>query len=306
MPNRFSALAFAAVMTIGSACAQEAAPATPPAAPPTTTPAPPAAPSSTSSSAPSDDKSPQQAVADDDIGSPGKPGAKISLVRGVVKRMDPIHDQFVLHAFGGRDIRIAFDPRTKLLPEKKGAQLSSLPLGTVVAVDTVIDNGKLFARSVRTSPANAAELNGQVVRYDAAKSRLILRDPLSTEGTSIPVTSATTITNQGQPATPQDLSPGMLVRIWFSPAYNAASKVEIFAQRGNSFTFAGRVISVDLRSHVLSLSNDTDQSVRELSIDSLNDSTLHLLKEGANVSLQAEFDGDRYNVRSVDLLSPRP
>jgi hypothetical protein len=98
----------------------------------------------------------------------------------------------------------------------------------------------------------------------------------------------------------------MLVRVWFSPAYNAASKVEIFAQRGNSFTFAGRVISVDLRSHVLSLSNDTDHSVRELSIDSLNDSTLHLLREGANVSLQAEFDGDRYNVRSVALLSTQP
>jgi hypothetical protein len=290
-----AALAFAAVLTVGCAFAQEGTPAPPPAAPPAAAPA------------PSDDRSPQQAVADDDIGSPGKPGAKVGLVRGVVKRMDPIHDQFVIHAFGGRDIRIAFDPRTKLLPEdKKETQVSRLPLGTVVAVDTVIDNGKLFARSVRTGPANAAELNGQVVRYDAAKSRLILRDPLSPEGTSVPVTSATTIINQGQPASPQDLSPGMLVRIWFSPAYNAASKVEIFAQRGNSFTFAGRIISVDLRSHVLSLSNDTDQSVRELSIDALNDSTLHLLREGANVSIQAEFDGDRYNVRSVALLSSQP
>ena len=293
----YSALAFAAILTVGYARAQGTTPvppATPPAAAPATSPT------------PSDDRSPQQAVADDDVGSPGKPGAKIGLMRGVVKRMDPIHDQFVIHAFGGRDIRIAFDPRTKLLPENKGAQLSSLPLGTVVAVDTVIENGKLFARSVHTSPANAAELNGQVVRYDAAKSRLILRDPLSPEGTSVPVTSATTVTNQGRPASAQDLSPGMLVRVWFSPAYNAASKVEIFAQRGNSFTFAGRIISVDLRSHVLSLSNDTDQSVRELSIDALNDSTLHLLREGANVSIQAEFDGDRYNVRSVALLSPQP
>jgi hypothetical protein len=300
-PRTFSALAFAAILTAGCACAQEAAPATPPTTPPAATPT-----SADDKKAQQDDKSPQQAVADDDIGSPGKPGAKVGLVRGVVKRMDPIHDQLVIRAFGGRDIRIAFDPRTQLLPEKKGAQLSSLPLGTVVAVDTVIDNGKLFARSVRTSPANAAELNGQVVRYDAAKSRLILRDPLSPEGTSVPVTSATTVTNQGQPASPQDLSPGMLVRVWFSPAYNAASKVEIFAQRGNSFTFAGRIISIDLRSHVLSLSNDTDQSVRELSIDTLNDSTLHLLREGANVSIQAEFDGDRYNVRSVALLASQP
>jgi len=302
IPRNISALAFAAVLTGGCAFAQQSQPPAPATAP-AAAPAPAVAPTA---DVPADDKSPQQAVADDDIGSPGKPGAKIGLVRGVVKRMDPIHDQLVIHAFGGRDIRIAFDPRTKLLPEKKGAQLSALPLGTVVAVDTVIDNGKLFARSVRTSPANAAELNGQVVRYDATRLRLYLRDPLSPEGTSVPVTSATTIVNQGRPASPQDLAPGMLVRVWFSPAYNAASKVEIFAQRGNSFTFAGRVISVDLRSHVVSLSNDTDQSVRELAIDSLNDSTLHLLKEGANVSIQAEFDGERYNVRSVALLSPQP
>src|ERR1700722_11567900 len=133
--TNLAALALA-VLTVGCACAQEGTPAPPPAAPPAAAPA------------PSDDRSPQQAVADDDVGSPGKPGAKIGLMRGVVKRMDPIHDQFVIHAFGGRDIRIAFDPRTKLLPENTRPQLSSLPLGTVVAVDTVIENGNLFARSV--------------------------------------------------------------------------------------------------------------------------------------------------------------
>lgn len=313
-PNLFSATTAAALMMLigGYAHSQATSPA---GATPSSPGSPPAASSAPASSAPSstpgksaasDDKSPQQAVADDDVPVPGKPGAKVSLVRGVLKRMDPIHDQLVVHAFGGHDLRIGFDPRTKLLPENKGTQLSSLPLGTVIAVDTVIDGGKLFARSVRTSPANAAELNGQVVRYDVTRSRLILRDPLSTEGTSIPVTSATTVVNQGRPASPQDLAPGMLVRVWFSPAYNAASKVEIFAQRGNSFTFAGRVISVDLRSHMMSLSNDTDQSVRELSIDSLDDSSLHMLREGANVTIQAEFDGDRYNVRSVALLSAQP
>ncbi len=287
-------MAFAAFLMTGCAQSQVAAPAA--VSPPTSSPV-------------SNSLSPQQKVADDDVAPPGDPGAKISLVRGVVKRLDPIHDQLVIRAFGGHDVRIAFDPRTKLLPENKNnkdAQLSSLPLGTVVAVDTVIEGGKLFARSIRTSPSNAAELNAQVVRYDAAKSRLILRYPLSPEGTTVPVTSATIVLNQGQPASPQDLSPGMLVRVWFSPAQNAASKVEIFAQRGNSFTFAGRIISLDLRSHVLSLSNDTDQSVRELAFDSLDASTLHLLREGANVTIQAEFDGDRYNVRSVALLSPQP
>jgi hypothetical protein len=46
--------------------------------------------------------------------------------------------------------------------------------------------------------------------------------------------------------------------------------------------------------------------VRELAIGSLDDASLRLLREGADVSIQAEFDGDRYNVRTVALVSHNP
>ena len=82
--------------------------------------------------------------------------------------------------------------------------------------------------------------------------------------------------------------------------------MEILAERGGSFTFRGRVVAVDLRSHVLSLFNDSDQSVRELAIGSLDTIDLRLLREGADVSVQAEFDGDRYNIRNVTLASRNP
>ena len=87
----------------------------------------------------------------------------------------------------------------------------------------------------------------------------------------------------------------MLVRVWFSPAQNAskhgadstgsdmANRIEILAERGNSFAFEGRIVSVDLRSGVLALSNDSDQSVRELAIGSLDSSSRSLLREGADV-----------------------
>jgi len=259
-----------------------------------------------SATTPPDDAGRQQAAAASDTPPPGGPRGKVSLVRGVVKRLDPIHDQLVIHAFGGGDIRIAFDARTQFLPEDTHTHLTSIPLGSVVSVDTVIDGGKLFARSVRTGSSTAAELNGQVLRYDATKSKLTLRDPISPEGISLRITSSTTVVNQGQPASPQTFAPGMLVRVWFSPAQNAASKVEILAERGNSFTFEGRIVSVDLRSHVLALSNDSDQSIRELAIGSLDAGSLGLLKEGADVNIQAEFDGDRYNVRTVTLARRNP
>jgi len=215
----------------------------------------------------------------------------------------------LIHAFGGGDVRIAFDPRTQLLAENASTQLISLPTGSVVSVDTVVANGKLFARSVRTGGTNAVELNGQVVRYDATRSQLTLRDPLSPKSVALRITSSTVVVNRGQPAAPQALSPGMLVQVWFSPAQsggNSVNRVEILAERGNSFAFQGRIVAVDLRSRVLALSNDSDQSVRELAIGSLDADSLRLLREGVDVSIQAEFDGERYNVRSVSVVSRNP
>jgi hypothetical protein len=56
----------------------------------------------------------------------------------------------------------------------------------------------------------------------------------------------------------------------------------------------------------LSLSNDTDQSVRQLDIGSVDANTLSLLREGADVNIQAEFDGERYNVRTVAAVPSHP
>lgn len=247
-----------------------------------------------------------QSGAADDSPSALKPGAKVGLVRGVLKRVDPIHDQLLIRAFGGGDVRIAFDPRTKLTAENAPVRLANLVPGSVVSVDTVIDGKGLFARSVRTGTSNAAELNGQVMRYDAAQSRLVLSDPISPEGISLRVGPSTAVVNQGQAASLQALSPGALVRVWLSATQNTATKIEIFAERGNTFVFQGRIISVDLRSGVVALANDSDQSIRELAIGSLGSSGMSLLREGANVSIQAVFDGEHYNIRSVAVVTSNP
>jgi len=259
-----------------------------------------AAPATASGSA---DNANAQPRAIDDSSPAGEHVGKVGLVRGVLRRIDPIHDQLLIRAFGGGDIRIAFDPRTRIIAENAPVRLTSLGPGSVVSVDTVIESGKLFARSVRTGPSNAAELNGQVVRYDAAQSRLILSDPISPEGISVRIGPSTTVINQGQPASLQALSAGALVRVWFSASQNTANKIEVFAERGNSFTFQGRIVAVDLRSGIVSLVNDSDQSVRELAIGSLGASSVSLLREGANVSMQAVFDGNRYSVRSVAVVA---
>jgi hypothetical protein len=247
---------------------------------------------------------PTPAVENDE--SPRLPGGKVGLVRGVLKRMDPIHDQLLIRTFGGGNVQIAFDPRTELVSDQTHTRLTTIPASSIVSVDTVVDNGKLFARSVRIGQSNVVELNGQVVSYEAGRSRLSVRDPISPQSVSLQMTPSTAVVRRGQAASPQALSAGMLVRVWFSPAQHTASNVEILAVPGESFVFEGRVVAVDLRSRVLDLSNDPDQSVRELAIGSLDAANLGLLREGADVSIQAEFDGERYNVRSVRLVSHNP
>jgi hypothetical protein len=229
---------------------------------------------------------------------------KTSLIRGVLTRMDPIHDQLIVRAFGGSDVRIAFDTRTELAHEDTHSHLTSIPAGSVVSVDTVMDHGKLFARTVRVATSSAGDLSGQVVGYDAAKSRLTVRDPMSPENISLQVTPKTSVINRGQPSSTRALAPGMLVRVRFSPAQDTASNIEILAERGDTFTFAGRVVAVDLRMRSVALSNDSDHSVHELAIGSLDPASLRLLREGADVSIQAEFDGDRYKARAVSAASP--
>ena len=254
----------------------------------------------------SDTGSHPKAGAVEGLPSASKAGGKVGLVRGVLKRLDPVHDQLLIRAFGGGDIRIAFGPRTQLVSENTRTRLASIPAGSAVSVDTVIVGGKLFALSVRIVAARTAELNGQVVWYDAATSQLTLRASVGAESVSLRMNPSTTVVKQGQPASPQSLSRGMLVHVSFSPMQHAAENIEIVAERGTAFTFEGRIIAIDLRSGVLALNNDSDQSVRELAIGSLDAGSLSLLREGAAVRIQAEFDGDRYNVRTVDPLSRNP
>ena len=245
----------------------------------------------------------KRSVSDDDLFPPHKLTGQTSLVRGVLKQIDPIHDQLVIQAFGGGNVRIAFDGRTSLTPESAGAHVTGIQSGSVISVDTVLRDGKLFASSVRVGASSAAELNGQIVAFDPGRSRLTLRDPISPKNVVVQVTAATKITQADKSITQNALLPGALVRVSFSAADKAAKQIEILAERGASFTFEGRILAVDLRSQTLSLSNDTDQSLRELTFGTLDLQSRKLLREGDNVIIQAEFDGDRYNVRS---LAPAP
>lgn len=247
-------------------------------------------------------KAPRKVNSGDDLFPAHRHNGKLGLIRGVLTRVDPIYDQLVVHTFGDGDIRIAFDGQTRLLTENGDTRLENIPSGAVLSVDTVMDEGKLFASDVRIDTASSAELDGQILRYEPSRSELILRDPISPRNISVRITGNTRVVSRGKAGSAQSLSPGMLVRVRYTGEQGVANEVEILAARGDTFTFEGRIIAVDLRSRVVSISNNSDQSLRELAFGTLDSKSLSLLREGAQVSIQAEFDGDLYNVRAVSLV----
>ena len=247
-----------------------------------------------------------QAASGNDFGLMGELRGKTGLLRGVLKKVDPIHDQLFLHTFGGGDIRIAFDTRTELFVNDKPSRLSGIPAGSVVAIDTVMESGKLFARTVRSGNLGSAEINGQVVRYDPTRSLLTLSDPMSPEEVALHVSPETKLVNAEQAAIPQALVAGALVRVSFSAGNNVANTIEILATPGNTFTFEGKIVALDLRTRVLSLMNNTDQSLRDVAVNQIDDATLRQLHEGVPVNILAVFDGRAYNAQTVKLLTTVP
>lgn len=248
---------------------------------------------------------PRSPASNDDLFPQRRPKGEVGMVRGVLERMDPIYDQLVIRPFGGRDMRVGFNPQTNFFPQGANRLSPAIADGSIVSVDTVMNDGRLYALSVRTDTPRLAELHGEVVGVDETRSRLTLRSA-GLELVFLRITSGTSVTDQGRVSSVQGLIPGTLVRVWFSAGGDTAHQIEVLAKPGSVFTFEGRIIAVDLRLQVVLLLNATDQSLRELAFASLDGKYLSLLRAGSDAAIEAEFDGDRYNVRSITPLPHTP
>jgi hypothetical protein len=82
-----------------------------------------------------------------------------------------------------------------------------------------------------------------------------------------------------------------------------AREIAVLAVPGSSFTFAGEVINLDLRTGLLVLASSTDRKTYEIYLDQAPDTVDDNLRQGAHVSVIARFDGNRYVARSVTVSS---
>jgi hypothetical protein len=237
-----------------------------------------------------------------------EPPGKTTLLGGVIGNLDRVLDQMTLYPFGGRRVKVLFDERTKVYRQEEPASQRDLANGQRVHVETVLDGTAIFARSIRILPSAAqGESHGQVVSYDRSSRELVVRDVLSPEPVKFHLAPGASIVRQGQDASTQ-LTPGALVSVEFQPdraGNSVAHRVAILATPGTGFTFLGKVAYLDLHAGTLVLVDPRDNKRYELSFNP-GGRWSTTLREGAEVTVTADFDGVRYTAKSITVNQPAP
>lgn len=235
---------------------------------------------------------------------PSLPPQKASLIGGTVEKMDRVRDELTIRVFGGGKMKIAFDPRTKILKNGEAALPSDLRRGDHVSIDTILNGGTVFARNIRLTTSIPGESQGTVVGYQDASRELDVRDRLSPRVLKLRLTPQTLVTDQGKNAAAGELVRGTLVSIRFGPpkdGRNTVEEITVLAVPGRSFTFVGHVTNLDLRGGLIVLTSATDGKTYEISFDPSEMKLEDSLAQAADVTVITQFDGSRYVAQSVKV-----
>jgi hypothetical protein len=239
---------------------------------------------------------------------PPLPPAKASLIGGTVQKLDRVRDQVTVQIFGGGKMKVAFDTRTHFYRDGIDGSASGLQKGDRVYLDTILDGSTVFARSIRVKTTNSTgETEGTIISYRADKGELEIRDALSPRSLKIHVTPQTRLMHGDQTVSANELMPGTLVVIKFGPQQNGgdvAQELSVLAIPGSSFTFAGRITSLDLRLGVMVLDSSTDHKTYEIYFDPSVIASNDKLREASDVTVITRFDGNRYVARTLTVNSP--
>ena len=238
---------------------------------------------------------------------PALPQAKVALQGGTLIRVDPVRDRLVMAPFQGKREEIAFDIRTQFTRDGKTITVRDLKPGSQIYADTIWDGQHVFAKSVRIFTGTYQDQeHGQIIAFDAANGSLRVRDELFPDPVELKIGSGTVIRKDQSPASVAELRPGALVAIKFQPGSRGqVYQVDVLATPGSGFVFSGPVTHVDLLSHVLGVSNRSDSVIYDIHFDPARVRITPQLQEGAEVDVNATFDGTQYLANTIAIRSAR-
>jgi hypothetical protein len=246
-------------------------------------------------------------------GLPSMPRGKSTVIGGAIRTVDQVRDQLTLNVFGGGKLKVLFDERTQVYRDGLKTSLRVLRAGDHVSVETMLDGTTVFARSIHMlSELPEGECQGQVMNYNPADGELTVRDALTRNPVKLRVPAGIAVVRLGQAASSSadlgstGLNQGTLVSVKFRPdnkGHGVASEVAILATPGAAFVFVGNVASLDLHFGRLVVVDPRDDKHYDVFFDSARFPVSRDLREGADVTVTADFDGARYVATAITMNS---
>jgi hypothetical protein len=241
---------------------------------------------------------------------PPLPEGKTTLVGGTVSSVDQVRDKMTVKVFGGGRWKIGFDERTHIF--RNGAETTQLAIkkGERVSVDTMLDKShhEVFARNIRLGiPESPADVEGQITEVNPEHRTLVLRDQIGASPVRFSVSGDTRIIHGTRTVSINDLRPGSLVHVQFSPDRpnrGLAREINIIAAPGSSFTFVGKITFLDMHRGLLALQNVTDDKNYEIHVNQIPADVKDGLAVGTEVRIVATFEGPKYTAQTIALTKP--
>jgi hypothetical protein len=238
--------------------------------------------------------------------------SKVALIGGTVKAIDPIRNRMTVKVFGGGDMKVQFDGRSRVSSNGQEILPTKIRKGDRVYLDTQNIHGSLFARQVQVNNNTIpADVKGQITEFEPRSGRMRVFDRVSASEVKLTVTPQTEIRLRDAASDRRRLAPGAYISARFEPARgqaNIAKQIQVIVAPGETFQFVGSVTNLDLRAGYLAIENRSDGTIYELRAtpDELRQNGIAI---GADVNVRAEFDGADYVVRSLEVLqaqTPEP
>ena len=235
---------------------------------------------------------------------PPLPRKEVTLIGGTVVSLDEIMNRMVVQPFGGKQkMKVAFDSRTHFYENGKAITEREIKQGQRIYLDSMLNGSKVFAKTIWIQTSVESGMGqGQIMDFDSGRQILTVRDELSSQPLKMHLTSATVIRKGEQPGSASDLVEGALVALSFGPQRDV-KQISVLATPGTAFTFAGRVTYVDMSKKMIAVDNRSDRKKYDVYVNAIPSNVLRQVREGADVSISAVFDGNQYDARSVALAN---
>ena len=236
---------------------------------------------------------------------PPLPHGKVSLLGGTITRLDRVQDHLTIQPFGGKQkINVAFDVRTRFFRDSQPATQRDLKVGERVYLDTMLNGTAIFAKSIWIdSNAAGGSGRGQIIAYEPQNGVLTLHDELSAQPVKFRLGPNTVVRQGAETRSLADLRAGALVSLSFGPEQGRAGmvrEISILAQPGTQFSFFGRITYMDLSRKLIAVANESDNTTYEIYLGSLPPGGFRDVRQGAEVTVSAVFDGKHYVARNVE------